>query len=72
VDESGKFVEEIEALEAIDAVNRDMAVLEEGMMLGTLALDWSAYMPSVLEGDSSFDEAFGASHDTARVDVGSS
>lgn len=72
VDESGKFVEEIEALEAIDAVNRDMAVLEEGMMPGTLALDWSAYMPSVLEGDPSFDEAFGVSHDTARVDVGNS
>jgi hypothetical protein len=68
----GKFVEELEALEAINAVNRDIAVLEEGMMLGTLALDWSAYMPSVLKGDPSFDEAFSASHNTARVDVSNS
>jgi hypothetical protein len=72
MDESGKFVEELEALEAVDEINRDMSSLEEGLMPGTLALDWSAFMPSILEGDSGFDELMGASHDTAPVAVGNS
>jgi hypothetical protein len=39
VDESGKFVEEIEALEASKGLNREIALLEDGMMPSTLALD---------------------------------
>jgi hypothetical protein len=55
VDESGKYVEDIEALEAVDEINREVAILEDGLMPGTLALDWSAFMPSFLEGDPGFD-----------------
>jgi hypothetical protein len=51
VDESGRFVEEIEALEGLDAINREVGLLEDGLMPGTSALDWSAFMPSVLDGD---------------------
>lgn len=54
VDEAGKYVEDIEALDAVDGINRDVAQLEEGLMPGSLALDWSAFMPSVLEGDPEF------------------
>jgi hypothetical protein len=32
-------VEELEALEVVDEINRDMSSLEEGLMPGTLALD---------------------------------
>jgi hypothetical protein len=46
-----------------------MLSLEEGLMPGTLALDWSAFMPSILKGDSGFDELVGALHDTALVAV---
>jgi hypothetical protein len=35
----GKFVEEIEALEAGKGLNREMALLEDRMMPSTLALD---------------------------------
>jgi hypothetical protein len=55
VDELGKFVEEIEALEASKGLNREIALLEDRIMPGTLALDWSAYMLSFLDGDPSFD-----------------
>ncbi|CAI6340399.1 unnamed protein product [Periconia digitata] len=61
MDDSGKFVEEIEALEALEGLNKDVGNLEDGLMPGTLALDWSSYMPSVLEGDPLFDEAVLAS-----------
>jgi hypothetical protein len=71
MDESGKFVDKLEVLEAVDAINRDMSSLEEGLMPGTLALDWSAFMLSILKGDSGFDELIGASHDTAQVVTGS-
>jgi Na+-translocating ferredoxin:NAD+ oxidoreductase RnfC subunit len=54
VDETGQYVEDIEALEAIEGINHDVAQLEDGLMPGSLALDWSAFMPSVLEGDPSF------------------
>jgi Na+-translocating ferredoxin:NAD+ oxidoreductase RnfC subunit len=54
VDEAGQYVEDIEALEAVEGINRDVAQLEEGLMPGSLALDWSAFMPSVLEGDPDF------------------
>ncbi len=68
VDESGKFVEEIEALEAVEGINRDVSQLEDGLMPGSLALDWSAFMPSVLEGD----PGFPLLDDTATQAVGSS
>jgi hypothetical protein len=32
-------VDELEALEAVDAINCDMLSLEEGLIPGTLALD---------------------------------
>lgn len=54
VDETGKYVEDLEALEAVEGINRDVAQLEGGLMPGSLALDWSAFMPSVLEGDPDF------------------
>ena len=72
VDESGKFVEEIEALEAVDDINREVRLLEDGMMPGTSALDWSTFTPTFLDGDPAFDEWLSASHDTAQVAGGSS
>jgi hypothetical protein len=65
-------VEELEALKAVDKINCDMSSLEEGLMPGTLALDWSAFMLSILKGDSGFNELIGASHDTALVAVSNS
>jgi hypothetical protein len=62
-------VEELEALEAVDKINCNMSSLEEGLIPGTLALDWSVFMPSILKGDSGFDELIGALHDTALVAV---
>jgi hypothetical protein len=62
-------VEELEALEAVNEINCDMSFLEEGLMPGTLALDWSAFMPSILKGNSGFNELIGALHDTALVAV---
>lgn len=59
VDKSGKFVEEIEALEAMEWANKEVATLEGGLMPGTPALDWSVFMPSFLEGDPGFSEAVG-------------
>jgi chemotaxis regulatin CheY-phosphate phosphatase CheZ len=69
MDESRKLVEELEALEAVDEINRDMSSLEEELMPGTLTLDWSAFMPSILKGDSRFNELISASHDTAPVAI---
>lgn len=60
VDDSGKYVEDIEALEAGESLNAEMRNLEEGMMPGTLALDWSAYMPTYLEGDPEFEAMLAA------------
>lgn len=68
MDETGKYVEDLEALEAVEGINRDVAQLEEGLMPGSLALDWSAFMPSVLEGD----PGFPSFDDTATGAVGSS
>jgi hypothetical protein len=65
-------VKKLEALEAVDKINCDMSSLEEGLIPSTLALDWSAFMPSILKGDSGFNELIGASHDTAPVAVGNS
>jgi hypothetical protein len=62
-------VEELEALKAVNKINRDMSSLEEGLMPSTLALDWSAFIPSILEGNSRFNKLMGASHDTAPVAV---
>jgi hypothetical protein len=72
MDESGRFVEEIEALEAVDGINQEVSLLEDGLMPGTSSLDWSAFMPSFLEGDSGFEELMGASPGTAQVVAGSS
>jgi hypothetical protein len=72
MDESGRFVEEIEALEAVDGINQEVSLLEDGLMPGTSSLDWSAFMPSFLEGDSGFEELMGASPSTAQVVAGSS
>ncbi|PZD23589.1 hypothetical protein A1F97_11215, partial [Pyrenophora tritici-repentis] len=52
VDESGKFVEDIKALEAVEALNREVAHLEDGLMPGTLALDWGVFMPTFSGDDS--------------------
>lgn len=54
VDESGRFIEEIESLEEAESLNREIANINNGLMPGTLALDWSAFMPSTLEGDPGF------------------
>lgn len=55
---STQYVEDIEALEAVDAINQEVLLLEDGLMPGTSALDWSTFMPSVLEGDpGSLDES---------------
>ena len=72
VNKLGKFVEEIEALEAVNAVNRNIVILEDSIMLGTLALNQSAYMLSVLKGDPNFNKVFSALHNTAQVDVSNS
>jgi hypothetical protein len=39
IDKSGKFVEEIESLEAAEDINRKVSILEEGLMPSTSALD---------------------------------
>jgi hypothetical protein len=46
-----------------------MSFLEEELMPSTLALNWSAFMPSILKGDSGFNKLIGASHDTALVAI---
>jgi hypothetical protein len=48
-----------------------VSLLKDGLMLGTSSLDWSAFMPSFLEGDSGFEELMGASPGTAQVVAGS-
>jgi hypothetical protein len=65
-------VEKLEALEAVDKINRDMLFLEEELISSTLALDWSVFMPSILKGNSGFNELIGALHDTALVAVSNS
>jgi DNA repair exonuclease SbcCD ATPase subunit len=44
-DASAQFVEDIEQLEQQEAVLDDVTVLENGLMPGSLALDWSTYPP---------------------------
>jgi hypothetical protein len=66
-EESGKFVEDIEALEAAEDINREVGILESGLMPGTLALDWGAFSPTYLEGDPTFDDFLGESHGTAQA-----
>jgi hypothetical protein len=39
IDKSGRFVEEIEALEAVDRINQEVSLLKDGLMLGTSSLD---------------------------------
>jgi hypothetical protein len=64
MDESSRFVEEIEALEAVDGINQEVSLLEDGLMPGTSSLNWSAFMSSYLKGDSGFEELIGASPGT--------
>lgn len=51
VNESGRYVEDIEALNEGESINHEVALLEGGLMPGTVALDWSTFTPSWLEGD---------------------
>jgi hypothetical protein len=39
MDKSSQFVEEIEALEAVDRINQEVSLLKDGLMLGTLSLN---------------------------------
>jgi hypothetical protein len=72
VDESGRFVEEIEALEAVEDINREVNLLEGSLIPGTSALDWGAFMLSCLEGDPGFNKLLGVPPNTALPAVGSS
>ena len=54
VDKASQYIKDIKALKAVKGINWDVAQLEDGLMPGTLALDQSAFMPSVLEGDLGF------------------
>ena len=54
IDKTGKFVEDIEALKAVKDINQEVAQLEGGLMPSSLALNQSAFMLSVLEGDPNF------------------
>lgn len=49
--DSDALVNDLEVLEARDALNSEVRLLEEGLMPGTSALDWSAFPPSWLDGD---------------------
>lgn len=49
--ESEKLAEDLSVLEGRESVNSEVQLLENGLMPGTLSLDWSAFMPSWLEGD---------------------
>jgi hypothetical protein len=71
VDKSSRFVEEIEALEAVEDINREVNLLEGSLMPRTSALDWGAFMLSYLEGDPGFNELLGVSPNTAPPAVGS-
>lgn len=50
-DGSLQHAEDLEQLEAIEGLNFDVGVLEGGLMEGSLALDWSAFVPADLESD---------------------
>ena len=45
LEDSMRFVEEIEHLEGLEDLGQDVAQLENGLMPGALALDWSSYPP---------------------------
>lgn len=49
LDASGKYVEEIEALEAAESLSWELSNLENGLMPGSLALDWAVFPPSNLD-----------------------
>lgn len=49
--ESTALSDDLDVLEARDAINSEVRLLEDGLMPGTSALDWSAFSPSWLEGD---------------------
>jgi hypothetical protein len=51
MENSSRFVEEVEALDEGESINREVSVLESGLMPGTPALDWAMFTPSWLEGD---------------------
>jgi hypothetical protein len=65
IDELEKFVEEIKFLEAAKNINCEVSILEERLMPGTLALDWSAFSSSYLEGNSMFNDFLVKSHSTS-------
>ena len=47
-DKSARFSEDLESLEALEVLGRDVGSLEGGLMEGSLALDWSVFAPSDL------------------------
>ena len=68
VDKTGKFVEDIKALKAVDGINYEVSYLKNRLMPGSLALDWSAFIPSALDSN----PEFLLLDDTATQAVGSS
>ena len=54
IDKTGKFVEDIKALKAVKDINQEVAQLEGSLMPSSLALNQSAFMLSILEGDPNF------------------
>jgi hypothetical protein len=49
----------------VDRINQEVSFLKDRLMLGTLSLNWSAFMPSFLKSNSGFEELMGASPGTA-------
>lgn len=49
--DSSKLADELEALEGLEDINKEVEVLENGLMPGTSTLDWAVFTPSWLEGD---------------------
>jgi hypothetical protein len=49
-DNSLRLTEDLESLEALEALGKDVGVLEDGLMPNSLALDWSVFPPSESDG----------------------
>jgi len=45
IDDASRFIEDIEHLEALEALDRDVVSLDHGLMPGVCALDWAVYPP---------------------------
>ena len=54
VDKADKFIEDIKALKAVKDIDQDVEQLEGSLIPSYLALNQSAFMQSVLEGDPGF------------------